>query len=141
MSVEATYKTVMNDEACLVDALKSLFGNDTIKVVTEGETVTGFRSNKKPTILINLPNMYGTAGFCKTADGSYEAVYDSTDRYKLAKLFPKTQGKVTIDALKQAYSKAKVMRSLQNVRGTVVRNDVDEAGEVHIRVRTVQYGV
>jgi hypothetical protein len=141
MSVEAIFKTSFDNEECLAEALRSLYGNDSIKVVTEGKEVKGFRSNKKPTIIINLPDMYGTAGFCKTADGTYEVVYDSTDRYKLSKLFPKKQGTITIDELKKAYSKAKVMNVIKAAHSTVVRNDVDEAGEVHIRLRTVQYGV
>lgn len=141
MSIEATYKTKMDDQECLVEALKGLFGETTIHVVASGEDPKGFRSNKRPTILIRLPHMFGTAGFFKNQDGTFEAVYDSTDRYKLAKMFPKTQGNVTIDALAQAYSKAKVTRALSNVNGTIVGNYVGEEGEIHIRVRTVQYGM
>jgi hypothetical protein len=143
MSVQATYKidpVSASDEDCLITALEELYGKKAVSIAPEGVQVRGYRSKKRPTILISIDGMYGTSGFFKNAAGGYELVYDSMDRKLLEKMFPVKRGKVTHDLFAQAYSKAKVLKALKSMRGRVTQNTMDEEGVAHIRVKTVNYG-
>lgn len=139
MSVQATCKTVINDEAALIDALKDIYGNDAVKTHAAGLDVTGYSSVRKPTITVQVPGLHGTAGFCKGTDGSYELVYDSWDAKRLTDLIPQKKGKVTVNRLAQVYAKQKVMKAMKDLRARVIKDETNAEGAIKMRLRVTQY--
>lgn len=140
MSVGAVCKTSLNDEITLVESLKEIYGESNVEVLKEGIQVRGFASDRRPTILVKIPGLYGTAGFSKGEDGNYELIYDSTDRNRLKKLLPEKKGDTTHNYLNQVYSRNKVVNGMKAIKGKLVKNQVEADGSIRLRVRTVSYG-
>jgi hypothetical protein len=140
MSVQATCKTVINDEASLIDTLAEMYGRENVKTVEAGVNVSGYASSRKPTVLLNVPGLHGTAGFVKAKDGSFELVYDSWDAKKLAKCLPqKKAGKIIHNVLAQTYAKQKIKKALKDLHAKVIRDETDETGTIKMRLRVTQY--
>lgn len=140
MSVGAVCKTTINDRAVLMDALTEILGSDSVEFVEAGVEVRGYHSGKKPTVLIKMQGLYGTAGYALNSDGNYELVYDSMDRRKLDKILPKQKNGVTHDPIAQYGARIKSLKGAKVLRGSVVKNTIDADGKMRIRIRTVQYG-
>lgn len=141
MSLKATCKTQINDQNDLVTALEDIYGKK-VRVVEGGVTVRGYAAEQKPTVLVDLDGMYGTAGFWKNeATGKFELVYDNMDYRRLLDVIPqKDRNGVVTDRLSQSYSKIKVSRALKAVRGgRVVSEGLDEENNYKIRLRVTTY--
>ena len=140
MSVETVCKTQIKDADTLKDALTEIFGQGKIEVVKEGVSVTGYYSMRKPTVIIKIPGLIGTAGYAKTEDGTYELVYDSSDRYKLGKLIPaKNRNGVTENGLMQVYAKHQIKKAMKSLRGRVASEQKDAEGNIRLRVKINNY--
>lgn len=141
MSVEATCKTLINDRDALCDAIKEIYGEGSVEIAESGVEAKGYRTKIKPTILIKLKNMYGTAGFYRTPEGLYSLVYDSTDRSRISKLLPQTNKKtgVVTDVLTQTYTKMKVVKSMKAMRGRIMKNEIEADGTIRIKARISHY--
>lgn len=141
MSLRATCKTQIDNEADLVTALEGIYGKK-INVVADGVQVRGYAAAQKPTVLIDIDNMYGTAGFYKNpATGKYELIYDNMDARRLTDVIPQKdkQGKIT-DRLSQQYAKIKVAKAVKQLRGgRITSEDIDENGNIKIRLRVTSY--
>jgi hypothetical protein len=140
MSVGAVCKTNLNNQESLVSALSEIFGKDKVQVHAHGVNVRGYGSSRRPTITLDLPRMYGTAGFVKGADGNFELVYDSTDASRLEKVLPKKKGDITHNYLAQIHTRIKAMESIKSVKGKLVKNQVEEDGSIRLRLKVSSYG-
>jgi hypothetical protein len=143
MSIETTFKTAITDRDSLVDALRSLYGESSVEVSSEGEKTRVDGVNVE--VVLNLPMLYRklgnkmATGFARDEDGTCKLVFDDIDKRKLSKLFPQKKGNVTVNELAQAYSRVRVMKVTQSLRGSIVEDDVDDSGAIRLRVRTVDY--
>jgi hypothetical protein len=55
-------------------------------------------------------------------------------------LLPETdEDGVTVYKLGQLYGKAMVLKAMRSLKGTVVKDEVDEQGTAHIRIRTLSF--
>jgi hypothetical protein len=141
MSIEAICKTQFSDKDALVEALSEIYGSNLITVKEQGIKVSGYRSAKTPSIIIGLPKMYGTAGYCLGPDGNYELVYDSTDKRVLHEVIPqrdKKTGAVT-DRLTKTYAKIKTIKMIKQLSGYVTESEEDSNGTIRIRARIHNY--
>ena len=114
MSVKATAKTQIDNEPDLIESLESIYGKGKISIKPEGVNVRGYSSDVKPTIIVGVDKLIGTAGYyLNPTSGKYELVYDSSDRWRLSDLIPQTDknGNVT-NRLAQVYSKIKVKKAV-----------------------------
>ncbi len=141
MSLRATCKTQIDNEAELVEALEDIYGKK-INVVVGGVQVRGYAAQQRPNVLIDIEGMYGTAGFYKNeTTGKYELIYDNMDARRLIDVIPQKdrEGKVK-DRLSQQYAKIKVKNALKNLRGSKITNEeLDEDGNIKIRLKVTQY--
>lgn len=138
MSLEVVCKTEINNRDDLVEVLGELLGGtEVISIVEGGTNVAGYRSSRKPEILIKIPGLYGTAGYVKNKDGNYELVYDSSDVSRLKKLLPqKNKNKSVTDLVAQTYSKNLVLKkAVKALKGRVVKNEQLATGAVKLKVR------
>lgn len=141
MSLRATCKTQIDTEADLVESLESIYGTR-VRVVAAGVDVRGYAATQRPTVLIDIDGMYGTAGFWKNdATGKYELIYDNMDARRLKDVIPSKdkEGNVT-DRLSQTYANIKTRRAIKQVRGGRVTNEsLTEEGDIKIRLRVTTY--
>jgi hypothetical protein len=140
MSTQGVCKTTINDKEMLIECVKEIMGANSVDVVEGGVDVRGYATGRRPTVVLRIPGLYGTAGFAVGADGNYELVYDSMDKRKLDKLLPKKKGEVTHNKLAQIYSRLKAQKMMKSLKGKLVSNKVDSDGRIKLRIRTVQYG-
>ena len=126
MSKRATYKTSMNDIDSLVCGLEEVYGSSS--VTHAGEEVS-----------VKVKGTYSPARFHKNKDNVYEVEYDEMDRNAYGKLFPETVNGQVVNRLAQAYSKALVIKTMKSLRGSVIKNSVDQNDVINIRIKTVQY--
>jgi uncharacterized protein with ACT and thioredoxin-like domain len=142
MSLRATCKTQIDNEADLVEALEKIYGKR-IKVVEGGIQVRGYAAAQRPSVLIDIDSMIGTAGYYKNeATGKYDLIYDNMDARRLTDVIPqknRTTGILT-DRLAQSYSQVKVSRALKNLRGgKITAESLDEEGNYKIKLKVTTY--
>jgi hypothetical protein len=127
MSTRATYATKLDDNECLGEALKELPGTTDVQVRENG-TISA--------------RVHGRAvSFRKADNGMYEVVMVGEAAGALSGIvLPETDdaGRTTYK-LGQLYGKAKVLKAMRALKGTVVKDEVDEAGTVQIRIRTISF--
>jgi hypothetical protein len=138
MSLEVTCKTNINDRDALVDTLKELVG-DNISIVEGGTAVTGYISNLKPEVLVNVTGLIGTAGYYKNAEGNYELVYDSMDHRTLSRIIPKKKGNKLIDPVAQTYAKHKTLKLNKKLKGRIIENEINQDGTIRIKIKVSHY--
>jgi hypothetical protein len=140
MSLKATCKTQIDTEADLVAALENIYGKK-INVVADGVAVRGYAAQQKPTVLIDIDGMYGTAGFYKNDQGKYTLIYDNMDARRLKDVIPqKNKDGTFTDRLSQNYSKIKVAKAIKQLRGSkVTSEELDAEGNIKIRLRVTAY--
>lgn len=141
MSIEAICKTTISDKDALVEALSEIYGKNVITVKEQGVKVSGYRSSKTPSIIIGLPKMYGTAGYCLGPEGNYELVYDSTDKRQLSDVIPQRNKKtgVVTDRLTKTYAKIKTIKMIKQLNGYVTETEEDSNGTIRIKARVHNY--
>lgn len=137
MSITATCKTQIKDQDALVEALTQIYGKNSI--IQNDETVIAHRNPKDPTIIINIPKLYGKTGYRQIEDGTWELVYDSSSKETLKDIVPYEENGVTYDRLTQTYAKMKIMRAVKQLRGRIVQENTDEEGTIRIRARVTHY--
>lgn len=141
MSLKATCKTQISDEADLVAALEGIYGKNKISVVAAGVEVRGYVASNRPTVLVNVDRLIGTAGYYKNAQGQYELVYDSSDRNRLKDLIPHKLSNGSIsDRLAQSYAKIRVTKALRSLQNSSVASEsTDEKGNIKIKIKINEY--
>lgn len=136
MSTEATCKTLIQDQQALIETLEAIYGQ--VVSVQENVIIKGYITKKQPTVLINIPGLYGTAGFYLNKDGNYELVYDSMDRGKLKEIIPHIVNEQKIDKLNQTYAALLLHKKLEQMRGRIVQES-SEGETIRIRARISNY--
>lgn len=139
MSIEATCTTQIKDREALVEALREIYGKSAIRIANQGEEIKGYRSGRKPEVVINIPNLIGTAGFCKAKNGNWELVFDSSDRSRLKQVMPQKGKNGTVDLLTQTYAKHQVKKAMKSLRGRFVKDEVEADGSIRMKVKLTSY--